>query len=111
MLGSLSVGTFLSRLISLTNSFEVDRVRWFRTRAAHDRCEEKLQILNEEFSRTYCSFTKMSNIWKKIGDKQFNLRKNPPRLGDGYRAFAYRQATMYTKLAKETVDHWNSALE
>lgn len=87
----------------------VDRVRWFRTRAALDRRREELEILNEEFHRTACSFTQMSNIWMKLGDEQLVQRKDNSLLGNGYHAFAYRQAAMYSRLAQGALENWNAA--
>lgn len=87
----------------------VDRVRWFRTRAALDRWREELEILNEEFRQTSCSFTQMSNIWKKLRDEQLTRRKDSSRIVNGYHAFAYRQAAMYSRLAKGAFDNWDKA--
>lgn len=87
----------------------MDRVCWFRTRSACNRRLEELEILDEEFRRTHHSFDQTSNIWKVIGDRQFVLKGNDHRLANGYRAFAYRQANMYTKLADSTVENWRMA--
>lgn len=88
---------------------KVERVRWFRMRAARDRYREEVEILNEEFQRMYTSFTRMSVIWKTIGDKEFELRKGDSRLANGYRAFAYRQTAMYEKLTHNTLENWKKA--
>lgn len=95
--------------ISESYFHQVERVRWFRMRAARDRYREEVEILNEEFRRTYQSFTRMSVIWKKIGDTQFKLHASNPPLASGYHAFASRQAAMYTKLADNTVENWKKA--
>lgn len=87
----------------------MERVRWFRTRAALERRQEELEILDEEFRRTHLSFTKMNTIWKRIGERQFLLRKVDHRLASGYKAFACRQAAMYAKLANATADNWKTA--
>ncbi len=88
----------------------MERVRWFRTRAACDRYREELEILNEEFRRTYQSFARMTAIWEAIGDRQKKLReKDNSRLANGYHAFAYRQAAMYAKLARNTAENWTKA--
>lgn len=78
-------------------------------RAARDRLLEEIEILNEELNRTHTSFTRMSVVWKAMGDKESKLRENDPRLASGYRAFAYRQAAMYTKLAHNTIEDWKKA--
>lgn len=88
---------------------QVECVRWFRARAARDRYREELEILDEEFRRTWRSFTQMSVIWKTIGDRQFTEQMDNHRLASGYRAFAYRQADIYARLAHNTAENWNKA--
>lgn len=88
----------------------MERVRWFRARAACDRLLEEVEILDQEFRRTYNSFTKMGNIWIKVGDVQFELKACiGVRFAHGYRAFAYRQAGMYAKLASASLENWAKA--
>lgn len=94
---------------SSTYFYLVERVRWFRTRAARDRCTEELEILDEEFRRTHHSFTRMDVIWMAIGKDQFALRSDNDRLASGYCAYACRQAALYTKLADNTAKHWRDA--
>lgn len=89
---------------------KVERVRWFRARAARDRYKEELEILDEEFRRTQHSFTRTSEIWKKIGEKTFALKKGC-RVASGYRAFAHQQATIYARLADGAIKHWVEARE
>lgn len=96
-------------IIAATYFHSVDRVRWFRTRAARDRYKEELEILDEEFKRTHCSFTRMKTMWMEIGRAQFNIRQGDSHLARGYHAFACRQAAMYEKLANNASDHWRTA--
>lgn len=44
----------------------MDRVKWFRDRAARDRVQEEKEILEAEFQCTTLSFTKMSDVWTKL---------------------------------------------
>lgn len=76
--------------------------------ATCDRYREEIEILNEEFRRTYQSFTRMCDIWKKIGDK-FDLQVNNSRFASGYHAFASQQVAMYTKLACNVLENWKQA--
>jgi hypothetical protein len=78
-------------------------------RAARDRYNEEVEILNEEFQRTHASFTRMNTIWKTIGNRQYALHGDDFQLANGYRAFAYRQAAMYEKLACNTAVNWRTA--
>jgi len=79
-------------------------------RAARNRLLEEVEILDQEFRRTYNSFTKMNCIWMDIGDMQFKLKVDiDDRLAYGYRAFADRQANMYKKLAAVTLENWSKA--
>jgi hypothetical protein len=47
--------------------------------------------------RTIRSFERMMEIWIILGNKRSDNQST--QLIGGYRAFAYRQASMYTKLA------------
>lgn len=78
-------------------------------RAARDRYQEEVEILNEEFQRTHTTFTRMNSIWKIIGEKQSDLYKGSIRLAGGYRAFAFQQAAMYEKLADNALANWKKA--
>ncbi len=93
----------------LTHPYLVERVRWFRVRAARDCYREELEILDEEFHRTHLSFTRMNEIWKVNGEKQIVLRKEDDCTARGYHAFAHHQAAIYSKLASEAWEHWNQA--
>ncbi|KAJ3565830.1 hypothetical protein NP233_g7389 [Leucocoprinus birnbaumii] len=88
----------------LTLSILVDRVRWFRMRAALHRLREELEILNEEFKRTIRSFGNYCRIWKRIGD--LAIVKGP-----GYVAYGYRQAEMYKNLAASVQSAYSDVLK
>ena len=67
----------------------VDRIKWFRDRATHDRAHEEKEILECEFKRSLCFFSKMADTWTELA-KQDILT--------GYCSYAYRQASMYNGL-------------
>ena len=51
----------------LTKFIVVDRVKWFRDRAACDRSEEEKEILEEEFAHSERSKSTHSSACKKFG--------------------------------------------
>jgi hypothetical protein len=62
------------------------RVKWFRARAARNRAQEEVEILEAEFRRAHRSFLQMSKIWME--------------LATGKRAgYAFKQSAMYNRLA------------
>ena len=67
------------------------RVKWFRARAARDRTQEEVEILQEEFKRTIRSFQRMSNVWLELGSCEEN----------GRAAYAQQQSRMYSELAED----------
>ena len=95
---------FLSTLESVLILTEilVDRVKWFRDRAARDRAKEEKEILEAEFGHTIRSFTKMSDIWSKLAAK--NVSKH------GNAAYAQKQAVLYHALAEDCRTTYNKAI-
>lgn len=73
----------------LTKFIVVDRVKWFRDRAARDRSQEEKEILEEEFARSERSFQRMQEVWTILAEGQSH---------QGYKCYAYKQATMYERL-------------
>lgn len=67
----------------------VDRVKWFRDRAARDRAREEKEILESEFNRSLCFFSRMADTWTELAKQDIPA---------GYRSYAYRQASMYDAL-------------
>lgn len=67
----------------------MDRVKWFRDRAARDRAREEKEILESEFKRSLCFFLKMADTWNELAEQDI-----PP----GYRSYACKQASMYDAL-------------
>ncbi|KAJ3576610.1 hypothetical protein NP233_g319 [Leucocoprinus birnbaumii] len=76
---------------------ELDRVRWFRERAAVERLKEELEILEEEFRRVHISFSRMNEVWK-------TLAKNSKSAG--FASYALRQAHMHSSFAREAWIAW-----
>ncbi|KAJ3576417.1 hypothetical protein NP233_g436 [Leucocoprinus birnbaumii] len=83
---------------------ELDRVRWFRMRAALNRMHEELEILHEEFKRTIRSFSKYELIWRNLGDSTLSR-------GPGFSPYAYRQATMYGRFSSVARADFEKAIE
>ncbi|KAJ7682337.1 hypothetical protein DFH06DRAFT_1314555 [Mycena polygramma] len=79
---------------------EMDRVKWVHERAYRDRAVEEEETLVEEFKRGTAAFTRSGEIWTRIGDESLEA---------GAKAYAYKQATMYNKLAKGVRDAWERA--
>ena len=64
----------------------VDRVKWFRDRAARDRALEEKEILESEFDHVLRSFSRMAEVWKVLAERNALA---------GYHSYASRQASMY----------------
>jgi len=79
----------------------VDRVKWFRDRAARDRAREEMEILKAEFDRTKRSFTRMSDVWTMLAkDANFNSSA----------AYAHKQASLYCALAEDCRTMYEKAI-
>ena len=74
----------------------MDRVKWFRARAARDRAKEEVEILQQEFLRTIRSFQKISTVWHEIAGRE----------DKGRAAYGYQQSVMYGSLAKNCEDSY-----
>lgn len=70
----------------------MDRVKWFRDRAAYHRSQEEKEILESEFSRTLRSFCRMADTWRELA------KQDAPA---GYCSYAYQQASMYDALSSQ----------
>lgn len=80
----------------------MDRVKWFRDRAARDRAREEMEILKAEFDRTRLSFTKMSDVWTTLAAKNATCHSNA--------AYAYNQASLYCALAEDCGKMYDKAI-
>ncbi|KAJ3535599.1 hypothetical protein NMY22_g6415 [Coprinellus aureogranulatus] len=76
-------------------SIEMDRVKWFRDRAARDRAREEKEILEEEMKRVTTSFKKYATIWSALATKS-STSEVP-----GKSSYALRQSAMYTRMAEK----------
>ncbi|KAJ7052855.1 hypothetical protein C8F01DRAFT_1236176 [Mycena amicta] len=77
---------------------EMDRVQWFRARAARERSDEEVEILEAEFSRTIKSFAKQTEKWTAMATQPALMPENRDKLG--WRAYAHRQAAIYERLRR-----------
>jgi len=71
----------------------VDKVKYFRDRAARDRAREEKEILEEELRRTTKFHQVMQQTWLTLG----NLRSSPGAL-----AYAFKQASMFKRFAQDS---------
>lgn len=78
----------------------MERVRWYREKAAVDRLQEELEILEEEFRRTHKSFERMDEVWQELAILNENV--------GGYSAYAWRKAKMYSRYAAECWSEWKA---
>jgi len=69
----------------------VDRVKWFRDRAACQRSREEKEILEEEFKRTIRSFEHYEEVWKELGQKECSQT--------GQAVYTFQTAAMFAQLA------------
>ncbi|KAJ3555595.1 hypothetical protein NP233_g12170 [Leucocoprinus birnbaumii] len=76
---------------------ELECVRWFRERAAIERLQEELEILEEEFHRVHKSFSRMNEVWTILATHNQSA---------GFAAYALRQAHIHASFAKEAWSHW-----
>ena len=70
----------------------MDRVKWFRDRADHDRFREEVQTLEAEFDRTIISHQRMAEVWCQLAGEGS---------GPGSAAYAHKKAEMYHGLANQ----------
>ncbi|KAJ7235748.1 hypothetical protein B0H12DRAFT_1076022 [Mycena haematopus] len=76
---------------------EMERVKWFRDRALRDRAVEETELLEAEFLRTITWFEKTADVWNRLGDEATDA---------GPKAYAYKQATMYSRFKDDTQKAW-----
>lgn len=72
-------------------------MKWFRDKSARDRANEEKEILEEEIGRCVRFFRCMENVWISMAKKSST---NTP----GHASYAYKQAEMYDRLAKDSAD-------
>jgi hypothetical protein len=94
----------------------VDRVKYFRDRAARDRAKEEKEILEAEMDRIVTSFSYMKTAWHKIAEV---YRKSACLCLDldGKRcvhtwarsAYAFKQVEMYERFERDAEDKRKNA--
>ncbi|KAF7366252.1 hypothetical protein MVEN_00502800 [Mycena venus] len=68
------------------------------------RANEEVEILEAEFERSRRWFTKNSEIWTEMAETE---KRRVYGDDQGWRAYAHRQAAIYTNLAHECETLWN----
>ncbi|KAF7334787.1 hypothetical protein MSAN_02365300 [Mycena sanguinolenta] len=91
-------GTNLSEEDEAKWEAEMERVKWFRDRALRDRAVEEVALLEEEFTRATEWFKKTAKAWENLGDGSKGDEKKA-----GWRAYAYKQASMYKMMMAKCV--------
>lgn len=76
-------------------------MRWFRERAAVDRLQEELDILEEEFRRTHTTFLRMNKTWEQLAAVAEKT---------GHACYARRQAKMFHLLAEDCETAWKEEI-
>ena len=106
--GSLDLSSRASRGEEIAVSI---RAHWARCQARAERHEEEVQLTVEEMRRTLDFFKWKSRWWLSLQ----NLRADSavpldPQTHYGLRAYANRQARMYSLLVTTYVNHWRKFL-
>lgn len=87
------------------------RAHWARCQARAERHEEEVELTLEEMRRTIEFFKWKSRWWLELGDARTNSAAPPdPQVQHGLRAYANRQASIYSSLATTYADHWREFL-
>jgi len=87
------------------------RAHWARCQARAERHEEEVELTLEEMRRTIEFFKWKSRWWLTLGDARANSEVPPdPQVQHGLRAYANRQASIYSSLATTYEDHWRKFL-
>lgn len=85
---------------------------WARCQARAERYEEEVELTVEEMRRTLEFFKWKSRWWLQLQDVCASSATPPaePQVEHGLRAYAHRQASIYSSLATAYVDHWREFL-
>jgi hypothetical protein len=87
------------------------QAHWARCQARAERHEEEVQLTVEEMRRTVAFFQWKSGWWLTLQDAHGKSTVPPdPQVQHGLRAYANRQASMYSSLATTYVNHWRRFL-
>lgn len=110
--GANSDGPNLSQRAASGEELAVSiRAHWARCQARAERYEEEVELTVEEMRRTLDFFAHKSRWWLELQDKRTASDAPPdPQVQHGLRAYAHRQASMYSSLISTYVDHWREFL-
>jgi hypothetical protein len=87
------------------------RAHWARCQARAEQYEEEVQLTLEEMWRTLQFFKWKSQWWLTLKDTRAGSATPPdPQVEHGLRAYAHRQASMYSQLVSIYVSHWRKFL-
>ena len=87
------------------------RAHWARCQARAERYEEEVKLTTEEMRRTLEFFKWKSSWWLSLQDARMDSATPPdPQIQHGLRAYARRQASIYSSLVDTYVDHWRKFL-
>ena len=85
------------------------RVEWAKVMARAARWNEELLIVQEELRRVLAFFSWKSSWWVDWAVRR--MVKDDPALVDGVRAYAYKQAAIWTRMAERCASFWLPVLE
>ena len=85
------------------------RAHWARCHARAERYEEEAELTLEEMRRTLEFFKWRSRWWLELQDGRA-VKLPDPQVEHGLRAYAHRQASIYTSLVDTYVNHWKGPL-
>ncbi|KAL1658890.1 hypothetical protein GGF50DRAFT_131419 [Schizophyllum commune] len=88
-----------------TELYEGVRVEWCKAFARVRRWQEQIELLKEEMRRTSVSLRRRGEEWRKR--MATDTRTGP--LGEGARAYAARQARVYSQLVEHFEELWSQA--
>ena len=87
------------------------RAHWARCQARAERYEEEVDLTVEEMRRTLEFFKWKSNWWLSLQDARLNSATPPdPQVAHGLRAYAHRQASVYSSLVNIYLECWRKFL-
>lgn len=87
------------------------RAHWARCQARAERYEEEVQLTVEEMRRTLEFFKWKSRSWLALQDLRVDSATScDPQIHHGLRAYAHRQAALYSSLVDGYINHWRSFL-
>ncbi|KAJ3014547.1 hypothetical protein NUW54_g1280 [Trametes sanguinea] len=75
---------------AFNSNTEVDRVQWFRAKAAKHRADEAVNITCAEFRRTSMGYSRYASLWLEAAQR--------PGICPGQQAYAYKTAAMWDNM-------------